>query len=317
MDTASPTASWKEAYRGFLLHLKANRAPKTVRFYATQLGGVYRWALGNDISLAKFGKTHLDAYLSERLDKNISRTTLHHDALCAKVFLKWCVKNDLLDRSLLADYEVRKAPAPAKYMPTQEDMGTLLAGLQEYWDGRKNPHTKYLSSAKREFHCERNYAIVLTLLDSACRIGEVLSFTLEDYRENKDNAELTVRVSKGREPRSIPVSDECREAIAAWLKVRRKIMKDVPKAEDAGYLFISETGGRIDEGRFSKTLHKGTEFAGLSEKITLHSLRRFSLNRLAKHNLLMAQTIAGHKETKTTLLYTKIDPDLSARNTSR
>ncbi len=33
------------------------------------------------------------------------------------------------------------------------------------------------------------------------------------------------------------------------------------------------------------------------------------MNRLAKHNLLAAQTIAGHKETKTTLLYTKLDPD--------
>lgn len=52
-----------------------------------------------------------------------------------------------------------------------------------------------------------------------------------------------------------------------------------------------------------------TAFAGLSPNITLYSLRRYSLNRLAKHNLLAAQTIAGHKDTKTTLIYTRIDPD--------
>ncbi|RYZ87265.1 MAG: hypothetical protein EOP06_12965 [Proteobacteria bacterium] len=42
---------------------------------------------------------------------------------------------------------------------------------------------------------------------------------------------------------------------------------------------------------------------------TLHSLRRYSLNHLAKYNLLAAQQIAGHKETKTTILYTQLDAD--------
>ena len=50
-------------------------------------------------------------------------------------------------------------------------------------------------------------------------------------------------------------------------------------------------------------------FAGVDSRISLHSLRRYSINRLAKHNLLAAQQIAGHKDTKTTLIYTKIDPD--------
>lgn len=58
-----------------------------------------------------------------------------------------------------------------------------------------------------------------------------------------------------------------------------------------------------------KILHRVTAFAELTDAITLHSLRRYSLNKLAKMNLLMAQAIAGHKETKTTLLYTKLDPD--------
>jgi len=47
----------------------------------------------------------------------------------------------------------------------------------------------------------------------------------------------------------------------------------------------------------------------LTDRITLHSLRRFSLNKPAKKNLLMAQRIAGHKDPKTTLIYTEIDPD--------
>lgn len=46
-------------------------------------------------------------------------------------------------------------------------------------------------------------------------------------------------------------------------------------------------------------------FEKRNEGITLHRLRRYSLNRFAKANLLVTQQIAGHKDPKTTLHYTK------------
>ena len=130
---------------------------------------------------------------------------------------------------------------------------------------------------------------------------------MDDYRPSE--RQITIRVSKGREPRVIPVSREWQTHLDNWLKVRKRVMGNVPPAADEGWLFISETGTRLEEERFLKTLKKYVAFAGASEMITLHSLRRYSINRLTKHNLLMAQTIAGHKDTKTTLLYTKLDPD--------
>jgi site-specific recombinase XerC len=120
---------------------------------------------------------------------------------------------------------------------------------------------------------------------------------------------ITMRVAKGREPPTNPVSRDCAEAIGLWLKVRARVMANVSKEEDEGWLFISETGTRIDEGRFLRATKEFASYAGLSDNITLHSLRRYSVNRLAKHNLLASQSIAGHKDTKTTLIYTKIDPD--------
>jgi hypothetical protein len=44
MLTESTTVPWEEALRSFLLHLKAVRASKTVRFYDTQLSMPVRWA---------------------------------------------------------------------------------------------------------------------------------------------------------------------------------------------------------------------------------------------------------------------------------
>lgn len=304
-DFTSPT--WSDAFQGFILHLKATRAPKTVNYYQTILKALIFWAESNHVSLEKFGKRQMDTYLVFRSKMGLAQLTLHHDAVCTKAFMKWCQKNDYVKTSLLADYEVRNAPAPYKYMPTDEDMQKLVAAVRDVWDVEKHPDCRYNSPARRAFNRDRNYAIILLLLDSACRINEVLHLKLDDYREKE--RQITIRESKGREPRSIPVSKDAAEAIAVWLKVRQRAMKDVPMAEDEGWLFISETGRKNDNCLFLKTLKRITCFAGLPTKITLHSLRRYSLNRLAKHNLLAAQTIAGHKDTKTTLIYTKIDPD--------
>ncbi len=307
MDRVLPSVGWDEAVRGYLIHLKAVRAKRTVLFYQGRLKCLARWAQDADIPIARFGKRHLDEYLVSRAEAGIGQTTLHHDALAAKVFLKWCVRNDIIGRSLLADYEVRTAPKPAKYMPTEEDMRSLLDALHTFWDPEQNPESRYCSPDKRSFHRDRNYAVVMLLLDSACRIGEVLGLTLDDYQASA--RQILVRKSKGREPRAIPVSRDCAEAIAEWLKIRARTMESVRKEDDEGWLFISETGTQIDGGRFLKTLKRITDSVGLTRQITLHSLRRFSLNRLSKHNLLAAQAIAGHKDPRTTLIYTRIDPD--------
>ncbi len=75
--------------------------------------------------------------------------TLRHDCVCAKVFTKWCAKNDYLSRDPRADYEVRKAPTPEKYMPSEEDIRTLLGN---FWDKGLNPRVAEIAVSKRAFH---------------------------------------------------------------------------------------------------------------------------------------------------------------------
>lgn len=307
MSMAFPAVSFEEAIREFVLHLEATRAAKTVYYYRVQLSMLARWANDNDVRFDGFGKRHLDRYVAFRSQEGKSRMTLRHDGMCAKVFYAWCAKNDLLDRSPLAEYEIHNAPRPPKHMPTDDEIVALLAAVQNYWNPEPNPAIRFMPHPARIFYRDRNMAIVLGLLDTAARIGEMLSLKVGDYRAKE--RQIVIRESKGKEPRALPVSPEWAAQMEVWLRVRARVMQNVPKADDEGWLFISDTGAKIDEGRFLKILHRVTAFAELADAITLHSLRRYSLNKLAKTNLLMAQAIAGHKETKTTLLYTKLDPD--------
>lgn len=287
------------------MHCAASRAKKTVRYYEVQLTVLLRWANEHQIPFQGFGKRHMDRYLAWRISMGRKSLTVHHDAICAKKFFDWCPKNHILVRNPLADYEVRAASRPPKHMPTDDEMRQLLVACHAYLDISKNPVAKYQPAAKRVFHRDRNYALVLGLIDTACRIGEMLSLKVEDVRLAERQA--LVRESKGKEPRTLPISPEWANAIEVWLKVRKRVM--AAAEEDEGWLFVSEYGTRLDETMFLRRLKCVLEYAGLTKQITLHSLRRYSLNKLAKHNLLAAQQIAGHKSPTTTLIYTKLDPD--------
>jgi Site-specific recombinase XerD len=302
IDTYEPT--WEEALKDYLTHARASRAHKTCLFYRCQLSQLVRWAGREEVPFEKFGKRHLDRYLAERRE-TVGRSTLRHDAVAAKAFFKWCAKNDLLLRSPLAEYEIHAAPKPAKYVPTDEELQRLLKALGEYWDPQKNPGMKHIPHARRLVHRERNRAILLLLIDTACRIGEALHLEEGDFRAGA--LQVLIRESKGKEPRALPLSPATAAAVNDWLRVRARMMRGAE--EDPGFLFLSEYGTRMDESRFGKAMKAVASWAGLPGEITLHSVRHYSLTKLAKHNLLMAQAIAGHKDPRTTNIYAHADAD--------
>lgn len=304
LESTPPT--WDEAYRDFILHKKATRAQKTVRFYDVQLRQLIHWADSERIPFEKFGKRHLDQYLAHRLE-TVSRTTVRHDGVAAKAFYKWCAQNDLLLRSPLMDVQVRNAPTPSKYLPSEEEIKDLLQAVGEYWDPKKNPDVRFIPHARRFIHRERNYAILLLLLDTAARIGELVNLKVDDL--NIKDRQIVIRESKGREPRTLPISPSFLEALESWTKIRRRMASNMKEGEDDGWLFLSEFGGRMDESRISKAFKAIVRWRKLPEEMTLHTLRHFALTQYAKHNLPFAQKIAGHKDPKTTMIYVHLSAD--------
>ena len=271
------------------------------------------WAQPQDISLESFTKRHLDAYLAHRIDAGRSASTLHHDALAACVFFEWCSKNDIIDRDPLSEFKVRNAPETYKFVPKADTVRDLLKAVQNFYDAAQNSKSAKGHTAKnRSFHRERAYAIELVKLDTACRIGEVMNFKESDYSNTEKGRQLTVRYAKGRKPRVLPVSSLCAEAINEWLKIRKRVMSNMPQDFDEGWLFMSETGSRANEGNYLHTLKRIVRWAGLPEGINNHSQRRYSLTVNAKDEkggILYAQALAGHKDPKTTMIYVTLDSD--------
>jgi site-specific recombinase XerD len=65
----------------------------------------------------------------------------------------------------------------------------------------------------------RDLAIVLTLRHTGIRVGELVRLTREDVRLSERGGQLRVR-GKGNKERVVPLNNEVRQALAAWLAAR-------------------------------------------------------------------------------------------------
>ncbi|MDX1931883.1 MAG: tyrosine-type recombinase/integrase, partial [Capsulimonadales bacterium] len=253
---------WVDAVNEFRKHNEATKAPKTVRFYDCQLRQVIDWAENQRIPFSEFSKRDMDKYIAHRRAKvdrrgnGLSRTTLRHDGIAIKAFFKFCRRRGIVERDRFVDYEVHKAPKPPRYMPSDEDIFRLIVGIRDYWNPDKNKDIKNFDPKSRAFHRDRNIAILLGLLDTAARIGEMVALKIDDYRSREKL--IVIRQAKGKVPRTVPISDHWIAAMEDWLRIRQKLFSGLTpeerKALDEGWLFVTETGGKVDPASFSKTI---------------------------------------------------------------
>ena len=224
--------------------------------------------------------------------------TRHHDAVAAGVFFKYCEENKLVAENPLLRYKKPRVGRASVHKPSVEDMQKVLAGISRRWDIQQNAKARFLAPKQRRFYAAREYAIICCLIASGARIGEILSLRVCDY--NKAKKALLLRITKGKEPRTVPISATCVEVIEKWLKDRPKCETDL--------LFFGNTGEPLEVGAYGKIYARYVEFAGVT-KHTLHGLRHYAATEIAKIDLDAARLILGHKETSTTLLYLHEDAD--------
>lgn len=130
----------------------------------------------------------------------------------------------------------------------------------------------------------RDRAILLTLLDTGLRAGELVALDMADF----DQAEglLIVRRGKGGKTRAAPLGPRARRAVRQWLRAR-------PSGGLA--LFCAPDGGRLGYMGLREAVRRLAARAGVRAP-TLHSIRRaFALGMLrAGVDLLTLSRLMGH-----------------------
>jgi site-specific recombinase XerD len=163
---------------------------------------------------------------------------------------------------------------------------------------------KFLEAANTGKYAVRDHAMFRFLLQTGCRMGELLNLRLDS---SFDFEAWKVRITgKGNRERIIPLTEKTCRALQEYLKVR----KPAEKGEQA--FFLNSQGRPIRASTVRRQFRMICNKAGLHKAgLTVHKLRHTCLTLLlnAGVDLVTLKQIAGHQYIRTTAVYLHVSEE--------
>lgn len=282
-----------DALSNFLLaDLARGLSPATLAIYRYHLSRLTRFAFERTLTRLDQIDPHVlreffaDMHTSpnqvpfaKQPKRGFSPHTIDQAHRSLRTFFTWCVAEGLLATSPML--RIARPKLPQHKVPRLE-----LSQVREL-----------LAAAERTALPERNRALILLMVDSGLRVGEVVQLRCRDVR--MDARRIRV-IGKSDKERDVPFSPLTREAILNWEKVR-------PLSREP-YLFVSAAGTPLQRNVITQVLNRLRRKLGW-EKLYPHLLRHtFAKLFIRKGDLRSLQLILGHADVATTAMF-YLDPD--------
>lgn len=145
----------------------------------------------------------------------------------------------------------------------------------------------------------KHRALLMTAYAAGLRISEVVALRVEDI----DSRRMVIRVrqGKGRKDRYVMLSPRLLEVLRAYWKAARP----------THWLFPGQVTGRpLTAGTVHRVCVQASHAAGLGKHVTVHTLRHSFATHLleAGTDIRTIQLLLGHRELRTTAVYTHVSP---------
>jgi integrase/recombinase XerD len=164
----------------------------------------------------------------------------------------------------------------------------------------KLPHFLSVEEVDRLLRASENLkhtAILYTLYSGGLRLSEVLGLQLKDI--HWDRNQIMVRGAKGKKDRSVMLSQTLKDLLRHYFD----------QYQPRTWLFEGQQDGKPYSPRsVQQIVLRSAQKAGISKKVTPHVLRHCFATHLLDRgtNVRFIQELLGHKDIKTTLIYTHV-----------
>jgi integrase/recombinase XerD len=265
--------------QNFILHLyRRNCRQNTLASYGGGLRLFLEFVSDQGKSqLEDLTREDLEAFVEHEQDRGLKPLTVKTRLSLVKAFVRYLINQEVVQPEVLSRSLKIKVPELLPKAMDPEDVKKLLMVL----------------------HHIRNRAMILLLLRTGMRIGELLNTTVNDLnlRERKIVIPLAEKTQVGR---VVYFSDDARETLLAWLAERKP---------DRQHLFYAHHRDSISYTAVRTQFHKYLAKAGLSQKgYSLHSLRHTFATELlnAGMRLECLQQLLGHTNLEVTRRYARL-----------
>lgn len=235
--------------------------------------------------LNSIGRKHLEsvtredlsAFIEHEQDRGMKPNTVSGRLRALNAFFAFLIEGEAIHPDVLKRKMHIKVPDALPRAIDPEDIKQLLSVI-------KKP---------------RDRSMIMVLLRTGLRIGELLTITLEDVNMNENRIEI-FEAHKNRVGRVVYISDDALRALKRWIALRDPHQH---------YLFYGRQGGSLCYEAARTMFTNYLDKAGLSHKgYTLHCLRHTFASELlnAGMRLECLQQLLGHSSIEMTRRYARL-----------
>jgi len=206
--------------------------------------------------------------------RNVSETTLANYQRNITAFFNYLYREKVVKKNPCKDMEKIKPQRKVKSLLSESELQLFFRSFDV-----------------SRFHEYRNWVIARMILDSGCRIGELLAIVPADI--DIRNGSVLLRHTKSKKERFIYFSPKMGRSLKSWLEYRDRYT-------DSPYVFPSTRGNQMDVRNIESAFRKHAKLVGL--EVQPHQLR----NNFAKYYLLNGgdwatlSRILGHSSVEVT-----------------
>lgn len=291
MNLRAPDSLSQETYlptlaAAFLLDRRAqNLTRKTIEFYRNLLQGFLNWCEPQAIkTVNQLTPDVIRHYLIYLEDKGIKAGGVHARYRTLRAFLRWY---DLEFEPMDFHNPLRKVKPPRVDIEPLEPVPI------------EHVRAMLATCKAGKFTNERDKVILLVLLDTGVRAGELLALDRQDI--DTLTGDVVIRKSKSRKSRNVFLGRQARRALRSYLRLR---------TDSTRPLFVTDEGERLKMSGLRQIILRRAKRAGVPPA-SLHSFRRaFTLAmKRAGADLITIQKLLGHADLSQLIRYLAQTPD--------
>jgi integrase/recombinase XerD len=230
------------------------------------------------------------AYLDDyRRRAKPAEATYYRRFMLLRRFFRWFSRRAGVTDPFL-DLEPPPKPQQEADWLTSEEFGRLLAAAAA-------------PLRKRAGLVERDQLVLLALVATGLRRGELLALDWRDLDLESERPSLLVRRGKGGKPRRQPLAPE----LAARLQERRAALQPQP----ADPVFCGLEGRRLQAGILAQIIRRAADRAGLGKQVSAHTLRHTAATWLRQQtgDARLVAAYLGHADLSTVSRYAHVAED--------
>ena len=272
-------------YKAYL-KLEKSLSSNTINAYITDINKLSEYLKDEQIHLLDVTLEHLDFFLAQLKDLNISPRSQARIISGIRAFYHYLITEDYIQTN---PTELLESPQIGLHLPevlSIEEIDSLISSIN-------------LSTP--EGH--RNRALLEILYSCGLRVSELCNLKLSNIFIEEG---FIIIEGKGNKQRLVPISSKAINELRNYFIERNRI-NIKPGYED--YVFISKRGINISRIMVFHIIKELANVTLLNKKISPHTFRHSFATHLLEGgaNLRAIQSMLGHECIETTEIYTHID----------